>query len=218
MAQHILVILPHPDDECFNLAGTLAKEIRSGAVVTYVCLTLGEMGRTMGNPLFANRVTLPAVRRMELEESCRCIGIQDLRMWGLMDKTIEFEDQEMLIERITEVIREVQPEVMYTFYPGYSVHPDHDATGAAVVAAVARLPEASRPVVRCMAFSNGCEAIIGKPDVLNDVGDFLKMKVASILAHRSQFQMGAALAGKVEDDPEVRERFSMERYWTYRFE
>lgn len=218
MGQHILVILPHPDDECFNLSGTLAKQIRSGASVTYVCLTLGEMGRTMGNPLFANRVTLPAVRRMELEESCRVIGIQDLRMWGLHDKTIEFEDQEMLIRRIKDVIEEVQPEVIYTFYPGYAVHPDHEATGAAVVATVARLPEASRPVVRCMAFSKGCEEVLGPPDVINEVGDFLKIKVESIMAHRSQFQMGAMLAGKMEDDPEVRERFSKERYWTYRFD
>lgn len=218
MGQHILVILPHPDDECFNLSGTLAKAIRNGATVTYVCLTLGEMGRTMGKPLFASRVTLPAVRRQELEQSCRSIGIQDLRMWGLLDKTIEFEDKEPLIRRIVDVIEEVQPEVIYTFYPGYAVHPDHDATGAVVVAAAARLPKASRPAVRCMAFSKGCAEVLGPPDVENDVGDYLKQKVASIMAHRSQFQMGAALAGKAENDPDVRERFSKERYWTYRFE
>jgi bacillithiol biosynthesis deacetylase BshB2 len=155
---------------------------------------------------------------MELEESCRIVGIQDLRMWGFHDKTIEFEDHEILIRRITEVIGEVQPEVIYTFYPGYAVHPDHDATGAVVVEAVAGLPKEKRPVVRCMAFSKGCEEVLGPPDVVNDVGGFLNRKVGSINAHRSQFQMGAMLAGKSELDPEIRERFSKERYWTYRFE
>ena len=47
MKRHILVVLPHPDDEAFGLAGTLAKHIDQGVPVTYICLTLGEMGRNL---------------------------------------------------------------------------------------------------------------------------------------------------------------------------
>ena len=96
MESRILVVLPHPDDEAFGLSGTLAKYIDNGAQVTYACLTLGEMGRNMGVPPFATRVTLPSIRKEELEASCRAIGIQDLRMLGFHDKTIEFEDQDQL--------------------------------------------------------------------------------------------------------------------------
>ena len=74
MTNNILVILPHPDDEAFGLSGSLAKHISEGAHVTYACLTLGEMGRNMGVPPFANRVTLPAIRKKELEASCAAIG------------------------------------------------------------------------------------------------------------------------------------------------
>ena len=79
MEQRILVILPHPDDEAFGLSGTLAQAIDQGAKVTYVCLTLGQMGRNLGNPPIANRETLPEVRRQWVLKSCLVIGVQDLR-------------------------------------------------------------------------------------------------------------------------------------------
>lgn len=47
--QHLLVVLPHPDDEAFGVAGTILSHKEAGHDVTYICLTLGEMGRNMGN-------------------------------------------------------------------------------------------------------------------------------------------------------------------------
>ena len=44
----VLVIFPHPDDETFSSAGTLARYIDNGVPVTYACLTLGQMGRNLG--------------------------------------------------------------------------------------------------------------------------------------------------------------------------
>ena len=60
-------------------------------------------------------------------------------MLGYRDKTVEFEDPEKIIADITSIINEVNPSLIITFYPGYAVHPDHDATGAAVVQAVERI-------------------------------------------------------------------------------
>jgi bacillithiol biosynthesis deacetylase BshB2 len=215
--RHILVVLPHPDDEAFGVAGTLAKHIHHGTQVTYACLTLGEMGRNMGIPPFANRVTLPDIRKKELEESCTAIGIQDVRMLGFHDKMIEFEDQDELDRRIDALLKELNPSLIITFYPGYSVHPDHDATGAAVVRTVARLPKEERPPVHCLAFSRNTEQAIGRPKVINDVRDFLKQKMASIQAHRSQFQAAELLGSKKLNDKEIQERFGTEAFWIYPF-
>lgn len=212
--RHILVVLPHPDDETGS-SGTLARHIREGTPVTYLCLTLGEMGRNMGVPPFANRVNLPLIRKQELEQSCCSIGIRDLRLGGLHDKTVEFENREALIRKIADLIDEVDPSLILTFYPGYSVHPDHDACGAAVIGAVQRIPEHKRPVVHCIAFSKGCEEELGPPDVVNDVTAFLDVKLLSLKAHRSQFHhMSGVLSA---EDEKLRSRFSTERFWTYRF-
>jgi len=186
MENRILVVLPHPDDEAFGLSGTLAKHIDQGAEVTYICLTLGQMGRNLGNPPFANRETLPEVRKLELEQSCRIIGIKDLRLFGLHDKTIEFEDHDLLVQRLRSVIDELNPLIVYTFYPGFAVHPDHDATGAVVIRTVQEMPADKRPEVRCLAFSRGCEEVLGKPHIVNDVGDYMKQKVGFDDGRRSR--------------------------------
>lgn len=216
--QRIVVVLPHPDDEAFGASGTLAMYAAGGAHITYACLTLGEMGRNMGFPPFANRVTLPQIRRLELEASCRAIGIQDLRMLGFHDKTIEFEDQALLDEQINALLKEVKPTLVITFYPGYAVHPDHDATGAAVIRTVARLPKSERPVVHCLAFSRNHEEAIGRPDVIRDIRPFLQQKIDSIRAHRSQFQLPELGGSNKAADRELEERFGTERFWTYRFD
>jgi len=217
MEQHVLVILPHPDDEAFGVAGTILSHTHAGTPVSYVCLTLGEMGRNMGRPLIANRETLPNIRKNELQEACRLLGIEDLRRFGMRDKTVEFTDQKALQKRISDVIEEITPSLIITFYPGYAVHPDHDATGAAVIQAVQRIPKTERPTVHAIAFSEGCEEVIGEPDIVYDISQFYEQKIAVIEAHQSQ------TAGVIEtmrqqmseNDESVRQRMMMERFWTY---
>jgi bacillithiol biosynthesis deacetylase BshB2 len=173
----------------------------------------------MGNPPFANRETLPKIRRKELEAAANVLGIQDLRMLGYRDKTVEFEDEELLANRLGAIIGEVSPSLIITFYPGYAVHPDHDATGAAVIRAVMELPADKRPKVHCVAFSNNCEEEIGQADVVNDVSAVADRKIAAIKAHTSQTQLMAANMEESlkNQDPEVMARIYKERFWTYKF-
>ncbi|WP_026568146.1 bacillithiol biosynthesis deacetylase BshB2 [Bacillus sp. UNC41MFS5] len=218
--RQVLVVFPHPDDEAFGVSGTIATHVQNGTPVTYACLTLGEMGRNMGNPPFTNRENLPKIRREELKEAARVLGIQDLRMLGFRDKTIEFEDEEKLANQMLALIEEVNPSLVITFYPGYSVHPDHDATGAAVIRAVEKMSPAARPTLHCVAFSNNCVDELGEPDILNDISPVAKTKMAAIQAHRSQTeQMFMGMEEKLKNqDPQVMKWINNERFWTYKFD
>ncbi|WP_153730310.1 bacillithiol biosynthesis deacetylase BshB2 [Sporosarcina obsidiansis] len=184
--RHVVVIFPHPDDEAFGVSGTISKYIEMGVPVTYACLTLGEMGRNLGNPPFANRETLPQVRKQELLNACNAMGLTDLRMMGLRDKTIEFEDPDKMIKLVTDLIEEVNPSLVISFHPQLAVHPDHNATGQAVVEAVRRIPEAQRPVLYVNAFDNNTVNVIGEPDVIHHVADMQDKKIAALKAHASQ--------------------------------
>ena len=216
--RHVLVVFPHPDDEAFGVSGTMAAYIESGTPVTYACLTLGEMGRNLGDPPFATRESLPLIRKEELKNAAKVLGLEDLRMLGYRDKTVEFEDPEKIIADITSIINEVNPSLIITFYPGYAVHPDHDATGAAVVQAVERIAPSERPTLYLLAFSNGCEQEIGQADIVHDVTEFAPKKIACLLSHQSQVQLFAGLEEKYAlGDPDVVERVTMERFWTYKF-
>lgn len=220
MREHVLVILPHPDDEAFGAAGFIAKNRKEGVPVTYACGTLGEMGRNMGNPLFANRETLPLIRKRELEAACKAMDIQDLRMLGLRDKTLEFEDDEQLADLMEQLIDEVNPTLILTFYPGHAVHPDHDACGEAVIRALKRRPIEKRPVTYCMAFTNNRFDIIGKPDVCINITDVADIKLQALKAHRSQTEgmlkdMEQKLLNK---DPKALFWFEKEEFYTYKWD
>ncbi|GGO00790.1 bacillithiol biosynthesis deacetylase BshB2 [Saccharibacillus kuerlensis] len=218
MERHVLIVFPHPDDESFTVSGTAAYHLHNGTPVTYACLTMGQLGRNLGNPPFANRVTLPTIRRAELEASCAAIGITDLRTLGFHDKMIEFEDRELLDGKIRELIEELNPSLILTFHPLYSVHPDHDACGAAVVRVVEAMKPKDRPKVHTVAFAKGHERALGPADVHVDIRLFLEQKVGSIKAHKSQFHTDPVFEGHSVHDPMLRERFADEKFWTYKFD
>ncbi|EOR24077.1 LmbE family protein [Niallia nealsonii AAU1] len=215
--RQVLVIFPHPDDEAFGVSGTISKFIHEGVPVTYACLTLGQMGRNLGNPPFATRESLPEIRKNELQEAARAMGLEDLRMLGYRDKTIEFLKEEVLVDEFTALLDELDPSLVITFYPGYSVHPDHDATGAAVVKAIEKRDAAKRPKLYCVAFSKNCEEDLGQPDIEIDVQNFAEQKIATIAAHLSQTQQYAATLqeGLNNQEPDVLTRLYTERYWTF---
>lgn len=217
--RQILVVFPHPDDEAFGVSGTIALHAENGTPITYACLTLGEMGRNMGNPPFTNREGLPDIRKRELKDAAIAIGIEEVRMLGFRDKTIEFEDEEKLVGTIYSIIEEVDPSLIITFYPGYSVHPDHDATGAIVVKAVHQIPAERRPKLNCVAFSKNCIEDLGEADIVNDISRVADKKLAAIQAHQSQTElMFQDMTDKLKSkDPQVLARINYERFWTYKW-
>ena len=184
--RQILIVFPHPDDEAFSCAGVVKMSANMGVPVTYACLTLGEMGRNLGNPPFATRESLPEIRRGELKEACKAMGIQDLRMMGLRDKTIEFEDDEKMIQLVSDLIEELNPSLIFTFLPGFAVHPDHEATARAVVEAVRRMPREKRPKIWACAFANDTVAKNGEPHIVVDISSVKMDKLAALRAHASQ--------------------------------
>ncbi|WP_339161010.1 bacillithiol biosynthesis deacetylase BshB2 [Siminovitchia sp. FSL H7-0308] len=218
--RHVLVVFPHPDDEAFGVSGTIIKHIQNGTPVTYACLTLGEMARNLGNPPFATRESLPEIRKAELIKAVNIMGIQDLRLMGYRDKTLEFENEEELANMVFKMIEELNPSLIISFYPGYSVHPDHEATARAVVRAVRRLPKDKRPKLHCVAFSNNHEEELGKADIIHDVSDVWDQKADVLKAHISQtaWMMDEMLEQVAAKNPAWVERMLNERFWTYNWE
>ena len=217
--RHVLVVYPHPDDEAFSVAGTLRLFHNMGVPVTYACLTLGEMGRNLGNPPFATRESLPEIRRKELMEACEAMGIGDLRMMGLRDKTVEFEDDEKMIKLVNDLIVELNPSLIFTFLPGFAVHPDHEATGRAVLEAVRRIDKQYRPRVLACAFANDTDEKNGEPDVTIDIQSVKADKLKALKAHASQTAWMIQDAEKRVDtgDVSLDNWLSHERFYTVTF-
>ncbi|SIS48809.1 bacillithiol biosynthesis deacetylase BshB2 [Salimicrobium flavidum] len=217
---HVLVIFPHPDDEAFGVSGTMSSYINQGVPVTYACLTLGEMGRNLGNPPFATRESLPEIRKEELQKAAEKMGLIDLRMMGYRDKTLEFEDDDTLQEVVKNLLIEVSPSLVISFYPGYAVHPDHEATARAVVRAVRDMKKEDQPKLYGLAFANDTEENLGQPDIVHDISDVQEQKLEALKAHDSQTSQ---LLQDLEDgvrsgDPEALKWVTREQFYTYKWE
>lgn len=183
----VLAVLPHPDDETFATGGTLALCADAGVPVLYLCGTYGDMGRRMGRPAFATRESLRDLRTLELREACKVLGI-GLRFLGMRDKCIEFEDPVVVASKVRDVIEELRPSTVITYYPGHGVHPDHDALGHTTVLAVRGLPADARPRLLAVAVGDraALTAELGEPTVTSDIRSVSERKVAALKAHRTQ--------------------------------
>ncbi|MEK4698408.1 bacillithiol biosynthesis deacetylase BshB2 [Solibacillus sp. FSL R7-0668] len=218
--RHVLVVYPHPDDEAFSVAGVVRMHRNMGVPVTYACLTLGEMGRNLGNPPTATRESLPEIRRKELIAACAAMGIEDLRMMGLRDKTVEFEDDEKMVKLVADLIDELNPSLIYTFLPGFAVHPDHEATAKAVVEAVRRMAPEKRPRILACAFANDTVEKNGEAHVVIDIRSVKNDKVKALQAHASQTGWMMQETAKRVDDGEVMSDswLNVEKFYNITFE
>jgi N-acetylglucosamine malate deacetylase 2 len=188
----ILAVLAHPDDETFICGGTLAKYASEGADITLVSATRGEMGRRMGNPHYLNRETISAAREVELRRACDSLGIRELIFFDIRDKLVEFIDEELLIGRITDLIHQVDPDVILTFHERLGGHPDHCAIGKVTTAAVNR--SGHRGALYFISYGDMMkrperfgytEADVARIDVQNH----LRAKLAAFRDHRCQSEL-----------------------------
>jgi LmbE family N-acetylglucosaminyl deacetylase len=131
----LLGIFAHPDDETVCAGGTFAKYASAGAEVRVVSLTKGGAGQ-IRDASAATRATLTAVRAAELEAAGKELGLSETRCLDYVDGELSDVDSRSLVQLSSELLSEVQPDVVVTFAPdGFSGHRDHIAVGAAVTTA-----------------------------------------------------------------------------------
>jgi len=221
--RHVVIIFPHPDDESFGTAGTIHNYRKEGVPVTYLCGTLGEMGRNMGTPPFATRETLYKYREKELEDACKFLDI-DYKLLGYRDKTIEFENKADVAAHVKEVLEEINPSLVITHYPGHGVHPDHNALGEATIEAVRLMDADKRPTVWAAAITNNYEEVLGEPEVEIPLSkEQFDFKLEAITKNKSQAE---GMLEKMRETPAdaqmyidgLKERLGKERFFIWKYD
>jgi len=141
--------MPHPDDECFSTACTIARYASEGATVSLLTLTRGGAGLWNGRDAGDLR-PLTDVRELELREAAGALGVAYVEVLDYPDGALEkVEEVEATRERclgdIVRAIRIHRPQVVVTFGPeGVYGHPDHKAASRLTVQACSRAGEPSR--------------------------------------------------------------------------
>ena len=162
---HVLALGAHPDDIEAGCGGALIKYARAGHQVFQMVLTEGEEGGAS------------SVRRQEQEAAAKLIGVERVYWGGLHDTEIAVD--RALIKQIEQVVREVDPQVIFVHYPD-DTHQDHRNLATCVVTAAR--------YTRNVFFYEGPTTQNFSPTVFMDIDQVLEEKLEALCAHRSQIK------------------------------
>lgn len=142
--ERVLVVVAHPDDIDFGMAGTVARLTAAGSHVAYCLVTSGEAGE---DDMTVDAAELAAMREAEQTAAAAVVGVSDLHWLRHPDGMVQ---ADLTLRRdISRVIRIVKPDVVMTQYPDrnfdsvYGSHPDHLETSEATLRAV--YPDSRNP-------------------------------------------------------------------------
>lgn len=220
----VLLIGAHPDDDS-QAHGTLAMLQDHGNDVHILIMTTGNVGTK--DPTMT-RDRLSKIRRQEQVDAMAALGIPEENYinLGYTDGKLEFADREEVVRRLVRHIRELKPDVLFAFEPGYGYQTWHktDHRAAAYLAADAARAAEWRLLYPGQVIHDGLEAhwiqeylLFGGLDkdknVWVDISDYEDQKIESLSKYISQFSAAwSDYRGPSLDDlePEEREAF-MER-------
>ena len=125
MGLKMMLVVAHPDDECFAFGGALALAADKGIETYVVCLTDGQAATHRGDA--ASGQELGQIRRAEFVESCRILGVAHHELLDYQDGRLEFADFSRAAGRLVERMRRFKPDVVVTFGSEGSLnsHADH---------------------------------------------------------------------------------------------
>ena len=195
VARRLLVVVAHPDDAEFTVAGSVALWAREGHHIWYVICTDGSRGTS--DPKLTPQ-ELSAIRAEEQRAAARMLGVQEVAFLGYVDGSLEPSID--LRRDLTRMIRRHRPDVLICQDPTvrwsgqeYINHPDHIAAGEASLAAVfpaARdrlafpelLVEGLEPHKVAEVYVTGSR----EPDLWVDISSAIDLKIRALKEHRSQ--------------------------------
>jgi LmbE family N-acetylglucosaminyl deacetylase len=188
----ILVIIAHPDDAEFGVAGSVAGWIVQGRSVAYVVCTSGEKGTTDRN---MTPEVLLSVREREQQDAADVLGVRKVVFLRYEDQTLE--DTPEFRKHIVEIIRTYCPQTVVTTdpYRRYVWHRDHRIIGQVVLDAV--FPFARDHMAYPDMLAKGLEPhkvkellFFGAEDInyYSDISATFDKKVAALRCHASQMR------------------------------
>ena len=192
-----MVVVAHPDDAEFMVAGTIAKWAARGAEATYVIITNGNKGSEDPEMTPAR---LAEIREAEQRAAGRILGVRNFEFLGYEDGYLVHTLD--LRRDITRLIRKYRPDVVITFDPtarfmfdAYANHPDHRAAGDATVDAI--FPSARDRLTFPDLLTDGLlphkvkqlwmgAGAGGAANVWVDISETIELKKKALAAHPSQ--------------------------------
>lgn len=190
MAQSVLVLAAHPDDEVLGCGGTLAKLVDEGAVVHVAFLADGVFSRT--EDLGVQKEELN-IRRVAAKKACDILGVKSISFGDFPDNRMDTVALLDITKHLENLISVHKPGLVFTHHVG-DVNIDHRRMHEATVTACRPRRGHSVKTLLCFEVPSSTEwqlpgsAPIFAPNWFVDISDTLDRKFAALDAYAAELR------------------------------
>ena len=193
MAQKILVIASHPDDEVLGCGGTIARHSELGDEVHVAILAEGITSRDDKRDAAGRNNELAELKKA-VKEAHGILGVASTYHHDYPDNRMDSIDQLDINKLVESIINRIQPDIVYTHHRG-DVNLDHDRTHDAVVTACRPMPgnQGVREILFFEVQSSTEWQVPGTgitfmPDWFVDISKHLETKLEALRAYASEMR------------------------------
>ena len=182
----VLAIAAHPDDEVIGCGGTLARHSRQGDNVCILILADGVSSRG-DDPAQLQR------RRQAAEKAAIELGARDLKLLDFPDNRLDQLPLLEIVQAIELVLREVNPDIVYTHHAG-DLNIDHVLVHRAVVTACRPLVPvniqliAAFEVLSSTEWTSPSQNNVFVPRLFVNIADTFNCKVAALRCYSEEMR------------------------------
>ena len=192
MADSVLVVAAHPDDEVLGCGGTIARHADSGDQVQVLIIAEGSTSRLQERDRTQVQDELSALAKAA-QTAGSILGAAGVELLDLPDNRLDSLDRLDLIKRIEECVERHQPECVYVHHSG-DVNVDHRRLHEAVVTACR--PSPGHVVKRLLSFEVASStewqppgsAPAFHPNWFVDISDQWERKREALVAYSSEMR------------------------------
>ena len=182
----VLVISVHPDDETLGCGGTILKHSENKDEIFWLILT------KVTEPLGYSREFV-SKREKQVERVSNEYGFKKIYSLDFPTTRLHTIDFSVIIERMSSVIKEVEPEIIYTVNRS-DIHTDHQIAAKAVMSCTKRFR--NQFIKRILMYECISETELAPPlpenffipNVYADISDFLDKKIKIMKIYASEIQ------------------------------
>jgi LmbE family N-acetylglucosaminyl deacetylase len=195
--RRVLVLAPHPDDECIGCGGTVRKYVEAGARVRVAVLTDGRDGDPTVRALPPNDPTrarlegaLVERRKAEAAAALKILGVEQCDFLDARDGQLR-NHAASVVPRLADILSEWRPDIVLLPFLT-DRHADHFAANRCLLEAVDRVDTAWAESLNCLGYETWSPIYA---NVYVDVTATMDCKRRALSCHASQLQFTDFLAG-----------------------
>ena len=191
MAERVLVVVAHPDDETLGCGGTIARHIKSGDPVSVFVLADGVGSRIpqgQGPLGIAGISEQIAERHGKFRKATEILGTNDVWLYQFPDNALDTVPMLQVVQSVERHIRRFNPTIVYTHWKG-DLNVDHRVVHDAVN--VACRPAPSCTVKRVLYFEVPCSTTWGagfEPNYYVEISSTLSLKMDACECYESELR------------------------------